>query len=69
MRKVLSNLPLIIGFAIMIIFTWDAPFLRFLKTEQTFGYWVVVLVPAAVVLLVSQLVVWGLWSWTRPWRP
>jgi len=67
-RKLVGNLPAIAGLLLSLAFSIDVPFLRSLKTEETFGLWVVVLVPLAILLFAAQLVLWWSWSWTRPWR-
>jgi hypothetical protein len=66
MKKLVGNLPLVVSAAIMVAFSVDAPLTRALKTEATFGLWVAVLVPAAVVLLVVQILLWVRWPWIRP---
>jgi len=68
MRKLLGNLPLLVGLALMIVFSVDTPGLRQLKTESTYGLWVVVLVPVAIALLLVQVVLWVRWPGTRPLR-
>lgn len=67
MRRLAGNLPLIGGLLLTISFSADVPFLRALKTEDTFGVWLVVLLPLAILLLAVQPVVWWCWRWTRPW--
>ena len=68
MKRILLNLPLIIGLLIMVGFSADLPFLRPLKTETTFGWWVVVMVPVAVFLLITQIVLWCTVPASRPLR-
>ena len=67
-RKLAGNLPLIVGLLLTLSFSLDVPFLRAVKTEQTFGLWLVVLAPLAILLFVVQLVLWWRWPGTRPWR-
>lgn len=68
MRKLAANLPVIVGLLVTVSFSADVPFLRALKTESTFGVWLVVLLPVAILLLISQLLLWWAWPRTRPWR-
>ena len=68
MKKLLMNLPILVAAAITVGFSTDLSFLRPLKTEQTFGWWLVVLVPAAIILFVTQFVMWVCWPATRPLR-
>jgi len=67
MKRLLGNLPLILGLAIWAGFSMDLPFLAPLKTETTFGLWVAVLVPVAILLLAGQIVLWVVNPGTRPW--
>jgi hypothetical protein len=67
MIRLLGNLPLVLGLGIMTVFSLDVPILAPLKTETSYGVWVVILVPAAVTLLVLQLVLWIVSPRTRPW--
>lgn len=64
-KRLLGNLPLILGLSIAIGFSLDIPLLRFMKTEGTYGIWVVVLAPAAVLLLLTQVILWFVCPWTR----
>lgn len=59
---------MIVGLLVTLSFSMDPPFLRVVKTEQTFGLWLVVLVPLAILLFALQLALWWRCSWTRPWR-
>ncbi|MEZ5064306.1 MAG: hypothetical protein R3B81_06195 [bacterium] len=68
MRMILTNLPGLLGLLLAISFSADIAPLRPLKTEQTFGLWLVVLVPLAIVLLATQLILWWRLPRTRPWR-
>jgi len=68
MRKLLGNLPVILGAALVIAFSADLPALRPLKTETSYGLWVVVLVPAAIALLLVQVVLWVRLPGTRLFR-
>jgi hypothetical protein len=55
--RVLLNVPLLVAAAMIAAFSTDIPMLRPLKTEFTFGYWLL-LVPAAWILLAVQVVLW-----------
>lgn len=68
MKKLLLNVPGLAALAIVIGFSVDLPFLRSLKTEQTFGVWVVILVPGAVLFVIAQLILWLAYPTSRPWR-
>lgn len=67
MRKLAGNLPFLAGLPLALAYSMDVPFLRAVKTEQTFGLWLVVLAPLAVLLLVLQLVLWWFRPGTRFW--
>ena len=62
------NLPLITSLVIIVGFSADLPLLEPLKTEATFGLWVVVLAPLAVLLLVTQVALWIRVPSARPLR-
>ena len=64
---VLGNLPIIAAIAITVLFSTETPIDEFLKTEQSFGVWVTVLIPLAILLLLAQIAVWALRPRTRPW--
>jgi len=66
-RRLLDNLPLILVLGIMAAFSPDVSILAPLKTETSYGVWVVILVPAMVALLVLQIVLWIVSPRTRPW--
>ena len=66
MKKILLNLPLITSLLITVGFSADLAFLAPLKTETTFGLWVVVLVPLAVLLGIAQVVLWLCLPAARP---
>ena len=68
MRVFASNLAGLLGLLLVVSFSADIAPLRPLKTEQTFGLWLVVLVPLAIVLLVTQLILWWRLPRTRPWQ-
>jgi hypothetical protein len=53
------HLPIIVSALITVTFSLDAPFLGALKTERTFGWWLVLLVPLAIILGLSQVAVWA----------
>jgi len=58
-RLLLLHLPLLGASLIALVFSIDIELFRPLKTEFTFGFWVVVLVPISVLLAIVQLVIWG----------
>ena len=39
-RRLLGSLPLLVATTILFVGSTDVPFLRFLKTEFTYGWWV-----------------------------
>ena len=57
-RPLLLHLPLSIAVAVMVVFSTDIEAFRPLKTEHTYGLWVVVLVPIAVFALLAQIAIW-----------
>lgn len=67
MRRVRNNLPLLLALAITVAFSSDLPLLALLKSEQTFGWWLVVGVPAAMLLFGAQIALWTFFPTTRPW--
>jgi len=50
----------------VVAWVWYLAFLAPLKTETTFGLWVVVLVPLAVLLGIAQVVLWLCLPAARP---
>lgn len=58
MKWLALHLPLIVGAGLVVAFSTDLPVLRPLKREELFGYWLVVVVPVAALLLGVQLVIW-----------
>lgn len=58
-------LPGLITTVILTAGSWDAPFLRPLRTELTYGWWVVVLYPLAALLALTQVVLWIGWIVAR----
>ena len=52
------HLPGLAALLIAVAFSAEWEVLRPLKTEHTFGWWVVVLAPAAVILAVVQVGIW-----------
>jgi hypothetical protein len=63
-RLVVRHLPLLAAAAIVVVGSADIPAFQALKTESSYGLWVVVLIPAAVLLFLAQVAVW-VWSLRR----
>jgi hypothetical protein len=55
---VVLHLPGLTALLITVMFSAEWEVFRPLKTEQTFGWWVLVLVPAAVILGLVQVGIW-----------
>jgi hypothetical protein len=53
--------------SITLAFSVDLPPLRALKTEQTFGLWVVFAAPLALGLAAVQIALWWRCPGARPW--
>ena len=68
MRKLAGNLPLLLGLLLAAAYSLDVPFLRPLKTEETFGVWLLIVAPLAVLLVLLQLVLWAYCAPLMPWR-
>jgi hypothetical protein len=65
--RIRDNLPLVLGLAITVVFSCEAPVFRSLKTERTFGWWLVLGLPVAVLLFLGQLGLWVARPSSRPW--
>ena len=59
------HLPLLVAALIVVVFSSDIELFAPLKTESTFGYWLVVGVPAAALLVVAQVILWIVWVGRR----
>lgn len=57
-RLITLHLPGLAALLIAVAFSAEWEVFRPLKTEHTLGWWLVVLVPAAVALGLAQLLIW-----------
>ena len=62
-----GNVPIFAAIAITVIFSAETPLDELLKTEQSFGFWVTLFIPLAIVLVAAQIAVWAFLPGTRPW--
>jgi hypothetical protein len=64
-RLLLAHLPILLSATIAVAFSSDARVFRPLHTEQSFAWFVVVLVPLATLLALVQLAIWLVWARRR----
>ena len=67
-RLLALHAPLLTAALLAFVFSADLPLFRPLKTEATYGLWVVVLVPLAILLFIVQVFLWVMryrW-WSQP---
>jgi len=60
-------LPGILAAILLIAGTGDLPLLQSLRTESTYGWWVVVLYPLTAVLAATQIVLCARWALRTLW--
>jgi len=59
-RLILLNMPIVASICIIAFyFLTDRGVITFARTEEGYGYFVLLLLPLAVALIVAQLYLWG----------
>ena len=61
LKILLFHFPLLVTLSIAFVASTDLALFRGLKTEDTYGWWVVVLMPIGAVMALTQVVLWLAW--------